>query len=204
MKNEELFCLFTLNSTIFIFIMVLPYKSPQRFVDDDKYGDTYFPLILWGCWHHSVNNESDIRMKTHFAATLFIKGDGLDLDEVSQKLGLTPTSISRKGERYGHAQTLCDFDGWFYSPKAGDAQSLDEHIMILWNAIRPHIGYLRDLKQRFDVSISIHIKTGSLCFGKEYATNFEIDHCCVKLFAELEIPCKVFVTIIERAKAEDE
>jgi hypothetical protein len=139
-------------------------------------------------------------MKTHFAATLFIKGDGLNLDEISQKLGLIPTSISRKGERYGHAQTLCNFDGWSYSPKVGDTLSLDEHLLALWNAIGPHIGYLRDLKQRFDVSVSIHIKTNSLWFGKEYAANFEIGHRCMGLFTEIEIPCAVYVTVEERTK----
>jgi Domain of unknown function (DUF4279) len=75
-------------------------------------------------------------MKTHFSASLFIKGDGLNLDEVSRTLGLAPTNISRKGERYGHAQTLCDFDGWYYSTKVGDTQSLDEHITALWDAGR--------------------------------------------------------------------
>jgi hypothetical protein len=143
-------------------------------------------------------------MKTHFAASLFIKGDDLDLNEVSQKLGLVPTSISRKGERYGHAQTLCDFDGWYYSPKVEDTQALNQHITALWDAIRPHIGYLSDLKQRFDVYIALHIKTSSLWFGKEYAANFEIGHRCMGLFTDLEIPCIVYVSIEERAKEEED
>lgn len=75
--------------------------------------------------------------------------------------------------------------------------------MALWGAIRPHIAYLSDLKQRFDVSISLHIKTSSLWFGKEYAANFEIGHRCMGLFADLEIPCTVYVVIEERVKEKE-
>jgi len=150
-----------------------------------------------------MSNPSTQKPATfHFSVSLFIEGDGLNLDEVSQTLGLAPTSVSQKGKRYGHARTLCNFDGWYYSPKVKGAQPLDEHIMALWDAIRLHIGYLRDLSQRFDVSVSAHVKSSSLWFSKEYHTNFEVDHRCMKLFTELGIPCRVFVTITQRIKDE--
>jgi hypothetical protein len=146
------------------------------------------------------NPSAEKPASIHFCVSLFIKGDGLDLDEISRTLGLDPTNISRKGERYGHAQTSCDFDGWYYSPKIEGTQPLGEQIMALWDAVGPHAGYLRELKQKFEVSVSAHVKSSSLWFGKEYHTNFEIDHPCMRLFAELGIPCKAFVTITERLK----
>jgi hypothetical protein len=148
------------------------------------------------------NLSTQNRAALNFGVSLFIKGDGLDLDEISRTLGLDPTNISRKGERYGHAQTLCDFDGWCFSPKIEGARPLDEHIMALWDVIRPHVGYLRDLKQKFKVSVSAHVKSSSFWFGKEYHTSFEVDHRCMRLFAELGIPCGVIVTITERLKDE--
>ena len=135
----------------------------------------------------------------HFGASLFIKGDGLDLDEISRTLGLEPTTISQKGARYGHAQTLCDYDGWYYHSLVAKERPLDEHIIALWDAVRAHIGYLRDPKQKFEVYVSVHVTSSSLWIG-EYSTLFEVDHRCMGLFTELGIPCKVFVTIKERAK----
>ena len=139
-------------------------------------------------------------MSTHFGTSLFIKGDSLDLDEISRTLGLTPTNLSRKGERYGHAQTLCDFDGWYYSPNMDGSHPIDAHLAALSDAVRPHIHYLRGLKQRCEISVSIHIQTSSLWFGKEYHTSFDVGHDSMRLFTELEIPCRVFVTTTERAK----
>ena len=114
-------------------------------------------------------------MDTHSSTSLFIKGDSLDLDEISRTLGLTPTNLSRKGERYGHAQTLCDFDGWYYSPKIEGSRSIDAHLAALSDAVRPHIQYLRDLKQKCEISVSIHIQTTSLWF-KKYHSNFDVGH----------------------------
>jgi hypothetical protein len=142
-------------------------------------------------------------MNTHFSASLLIKGDGLNLDAISRTLGLTPTNISQKGKRYGHAQTLCDYDAWYYSPPIAKERPLDEHIMALWDVVRPHIGYLCDPKQKFEVSVSVHVNSNSSWF-KEYHTCFEVDHRCLGLFAELGIPFKVFVTITERVKSKDE
>jgi hypothetical protein len=150
-----------------------------------------------------MNNPSEQNSKSasfYFGASLFIKGDGLNFDEISRTLGLAPNMISEKGKRYGHAQTLCDYDAWHYSSPVDKERPLDEHIMAIWNAIRPHIGYLRDPKQKFEVSVSAHVNSSSFWFGKEYHTSFEVDHRCMGLFSELGIPCKVFVTIKERAK----
>jgi hypothetical protein len=138
-------------------------------------------------------------MKTRFNASLFIKGDGLDFDEISRKLGLTPTFIFRKGEAYERDQTF-DFDGWCYFRKVIDARSLED--MDFWDAIRPHAGYLRDLKQRFDVSITIEIKTDTIGIGfsKRHCSKFEISHRCMELFTEIGIPSKLYVITEERTK----
>jgi hypothetical protein len=150
-----------------------------------------------------MSNPSEQNSKaapSHFGASLFLKGDWLNFDEISRTLELTPHMISEKGKRYGHAQTLCDYDAWSYLSPVAKERPLDEHIMALWNAVRPHIGYLRDPKQKFEISVSAHVNSSSFWFGKEYHASFEVDHRCMALFTELGIPCRVFVTITERAK----
>jgi hypothetical protein len=123
---------------------------------------------------------------THSHAALIITGEGLDFDEISRKLGLVPTSLSRKGERYGHAKTLCDFNMWYFVVAVDGLRPLDEHIVALWDLVRPHFEFLRELKQKFHVEVSLDVKSS--------IPNIEIDHRCLGLFTELEIPFKVSVT----------
>jgi Domain of unknown function (DUF4279) len=122
-----------------------------------------------------------------FNISLAITGDGLDFDEISRTLGLVPTHISEKGKRYGHARTLCDFDMWDYMSSIDSKRPLEEHIMTLWDALHPHIVYLRKLKKKFKVSITVFVKSS--------VPWFEVDYRCLGLFAELEIPFQVSVCV---------
>jgi hypothetical protein len=66
---------------------------------------------------------------------------------------------------------------------------LHEHIMALWDAVRPHIPYLRDLKRQFHVDVFCGYRSNSGTAG------FEVDHRCLGLFAELEVPFGVSVIV---------
>ncbi len=100
-------------------------------------------------------------------------------------LGVAPTYTSEKGKRYGHAQTLCDFDAWDYYAPVMEERPLDEHIMALDGVVRPHMGYLHKLKRKFKVYVVLSVL--------EPIPRFEIGHHCLRLFTELEIP--VVITI---------
>lgn len=117
-----------------------------------------------------------------FRATLRIAGDGLDFDRISQTLGLTPTHTHRKEERHKE-------DMWAYSAPVDRERPLEEHIMALWDAIRTHIPYLRDLKRRYKVDIFCGYRSNSDTAG------FQVDHRCLGLFSELEVPFGVSVII---------
>lgn len=137
---------------------------------------------------------------TDFGVMLRIRGDALDLDDISRTLGVAPTCISENGKRYGHAKTLCDCDAWFFSVPLGGERPLDEHLHALWDRVRPRIDYLRDLTRTCDVSVSLHVTSSSHWFGKDYHTCFDVSLDSVALFGELGIPFRVFVTIKERPK----
>jgi len=61
--------------------------------------------------------------------------------------------------------------------------------MALWDTVRPHIPYLRDLKQKFQVDVFCGYRSNSDTAG------FEVDHHCLGLFAELEVPFGVPVIV---------
>src|SRR5690349_15692863 len=80
-----------------------------------------------------------------FRASLRIAGEGLDFEEISQRLGLAPTHHHWKGEAHGRGSRQQDM--WLYEAPIDRERPLDEHIMALWDAVRPHIAYLRELKR---------------------------------------------------------
>jgi hypothetical protein len=126
----------------------------------------------------------------HFRATLRIVGDGLDFDEISQTLGLTPTTTRRKGAAPGSHTLPGKPDLWLYRAPVARERPLDEHIMALWDAVRPQMAYLRRLKKRFKVDLCCGYQSNS-CTG-----GFNVDHRCLGLFAELDIPFGVSVIIV--------
>jgi hypothetical protein len=139
-----------------------------------------------------ITQKPEVDEPVHFAnfkASLRISGDGLDLDEISRTLGLTPTTIRRKGATPGSPKPPREHDLWLYTAPVARDRPLDEHIMALWNAVRPQIPYLRELKQRFHVDIFCGYRSNS-CTG-----GFNVDHRCLGIFSELDIPFGVSVII---------
>jgi len=122
-----------------------------------------------------------------FRASLRISGKGLEFDDISRTLGLTPTHQHRKGEPHGHGSRRQDI--WIYQAPIDKERPLDEHIMALWNAVRPHIPYLRELKRKFHVDVFCGYRSNSSTAG------FEVDHRCLGLFTELDVPFGVSVII---------
>ena len=127
---------------------------------------------------------------SNFKASLRITGDGLDFDEISQTLGLTPTTTRRKGVTPGSHKPPREHDLWLYTAPVARDRPLDEHIMALWDAVRPHMSYLHELKQKYQIDIFCGYRSNS-CTG-----GFNVDHRCLGLFAELDIPFGVSVIIV--------
>jgi hypothetical protein len=117
-----------------------------------------------------------------FRATLRIAGEGLDFEEISRTLGLKATRTHRKGGKR-------KVDMWLYNAPVDRTRPLDEHIMAIWEAARPQMAYLRQLKKRFKVDLFCGYQSNS-CTG-----GFNVDHRCLGLFAELDIPFGVSVII---------
>ena len=125
-----------------------------------------------------------------FSAMLRIFGEGVDFDEISRMLCLSPSESHRKGERRTPRSEPWQHDMWIYQPAVDEERPLGEHILALWQAIRPHIPYLRDLKRRFEVDIFCGYRSDSDTAG------FSVDQRCLGLFAELDVPFEVSVIIV--------
>ena len=79
-----------------------------------------------------------------FCATLRIFGDIGDLEAIGHQLGLQPTCMYRKGERKSPRRPdVWPRDGWLYQPPVDENRPLEEHIMALWDRLRPHMAFLK-------------------------------------------------------------
>lgn len=124
-----------------------------------------------------------------FSATLRIHGDGVPFQEISEQLGIEPTHLHRKGEpRKPGARPWRD-DAWHFQPDLPATELLSRHIEALWQVVRPHVEYLKSLKQKFKVDVFCGYRSNCDTAG------FEVSYTCLELFTALEIPFGVSVII---------
>jgi hypothetical protein len=128
---------------------------------------------------------------TYFAysATLRIHGDGLPFEEISTQLAIEPTSVRRKGERRGPRSPLYLDDAWYFQPALPETAPLAQHIEALWKVVKPHVQYLRSLKQRYKVDVFCGYRSNCDHAG------IEVPHTCLELFTALEVPFGVSIII---------
>ncbi len=124
-----------------------------------------------------------------FCATLRIHGDDVPFEEISARLGVQPTHIHRKGERRKPRSPGYRDDAWHFCPSLPEIEPLEHHINALWQVVRPHVEYLRALKQRFKVDVFCGYRSNCDHAG------FEVSHKCLVLFTTLEVPFGVSVIV---------
>lgn len=133
--------------------------------------------------------EKDEANEFRFSATLRIHGDDVPFEEISQTLGVHPTNLHRKGECRGPNSPIYRDDAWHFQPSLPDSEPLEIHIEVLWQVVRPHVEYLKSLKQRFKVDVFCGYRSNCDTAG------FEVSHRCLELFTALEVPFGVSVII---------
>ena len=124
-----------------------------------------------------------------FSATLRIHGDDVPFQESSERLGVQPTHLHRKGECPGPRSPVYRDDAWHFHPSLVETEPLDRHIEALWQIVRPAIDYLRALKQSYKVDVFCGYRSNCDTAG------FEVSHKCLELFTALEVPFGVSVII---------
>jgi hypothetical protein len=124
-----------------------------------------------------------------YCATLRIHGDGVPFEEISQRLGVQPTHLHRKGERRGPKSPPYRDEAWQFEPSLPETEPLERHIEALWEVVEPAVDYLKALKQRFKVDVFCGYRSNCNHAG------FEVSHECLELFTALEVPFGVSVII---------
>src|SRR5262245_48973549 len=133
--------------------------------------------------------EPDEANYFRFSAMLRIHGDDVPFEEISQRLGVQPTHLHRKGQRRGPGSPGYRDDAWQFQPSLLEAESLERHIEALWQVLRPHVEYLKGLKQHFRVDVFCGYRSNCDHAG------FEVSHRYLELFTALEVPFGVSVIV---------
>jgi hypothetical protein len=134
-------------------------------------------------------HERPVSTYFDYCAVLRIHGDQLPFDEISHRLGVSPTNVHRKGERQSPKSPPHRDDAWHFQPDIPESEPLDRHIEALWNVVAPHIDYLKSLKERHRIDVFCGYRSNSDTAG------FEVSHTCLKLFTALEVPFGVSVIV---------
>lgn len=155
----------SLNSTLYF---CLDIEAPPDLDDDGE-------IIHYFCYH----------------ATLRIFGDSVNLEEISENLGLTPTHLHRKGELRNPkiSNSAYDHDMWSYDSPVHEEESLELHIKTLWDKLKPHKQYLLTLKDQYTVDVFLGYLSSCDHAG------FEVPAESLEMFTELNIPFSVSVII---------
>jgi hypothetical protein len=136
-----------------------------------------------------VGDEPDEENYFAYSASLRIFGDQLDFAEIQQHLGLTPTTLYRKGDRRGPRSPGYKQDMWSYKPDVPEERALAEHITALWRDIKHAEEYLRWLKQIAAVDVFLGYRSNVDHAG------VEVPHTCLEMFTALEIPFGLSIII---------
>lgn len=136
-----------------------------------------------------TGDEPDEPSYFQFGATLRVHGDGVPFREISQRLGVEPTHLHRKGEHAGSRSPRYRDDAWHYEPSLPETEPLELHIQALWQVAKPAVEYLRSLKPRFKVDVFCGYRSNCDHAG------FEVSHRCLEMFIALEIPFAVSIIV---------
>src|SRR5262249_10956909 len=119
----------------------------------------------------------------HVRATLRIFGDIGDFDAITNTLGVMPTHIHRRGEKQRPGSLFSfEHDMWSYKAPVPEDRRLQVHLESLWRVVRPHVAYLKGLKERLNVDVFCGYRSNCGTAG------FEVDHQALVIFTELEVP----------------
>jgi len=79
---------------------------------------------------------------------------------------------------------------WMYRAPLDESEPLHKHIDALWETIKPHRQYLRELKKSLTVDVFLGYRSNSCTAG------FEVPYQSLEMFSELEIPLGVSVLVV--------
>jgi hypothetical protein len=135
------------------------------------------------------NIPEDDKLYFNYSATLRIRGDIGNLDDITRLLGIQPTRTHKKGERKGPRSPEYKDDFWCFSPNIDEEKELSDHIDGLWDAIKNKKDVLLKLKEELKIDVFLGYRSNCDTAG------IEIPYRCLELFNELKIPFGISIII---------
>lgn len=129
-----------------------------------------------------AGEEPDEETYFAYSATLRIFGALPHLDEITRRLGVTPTNAYRRGERRRPEAVPYTQDMWAYQVPLPESEPLHAHIDALWNTFKDHKAYLLELKKSMTVDVFLGYRSN--CDG----AGVEVPWTSLEMFIELQIP----------------
>lgn len=113
-------------------------------------------------------NIDEEKIKRVLSIDWGIRGDGINADEVTRLLGIPPSSMYRKGEKYQtrDGRSFERFSTVWHLRSDGDVTSdhLNDHAEYLLNKLEPKIKIIQELRQKADYCfVWITYKHGDDC-----------------------------------------
>lgn len=125
-----------------------------------------------------------------FTASLRIYGDIEDLDEITNAVGIMPTSSHLKGDRRSEMAKPYKQAMWAYEPNVPEEESLSRHLNALWAAIGENADAIKRLKEKYQVDIFCGYRSDCDHAG------FSVDHASLTVFHKLEVPFEMSVIVL--------
>ena len=130
----------------------------------------------------------------HFV-TLRISGQGLALQEITDRLGVLPSTAYRKGDAFldaklGHGATVYQEDCWLYQAEGADGEPLDQ---VLAGFVETFEGAADDLRALSD-SCAVTLWVSS--YPEEEQTNFHIDRKTIAFLAGIHATLDLSVSFL--------
>jgi hypothetical protein len=127
-------------------------------------------------------HEADEANYFAYSATLRIFGNIPDLDDITQRLGISPTRTHRRGELLKPDSPPWKDDLWSFTAPVSENEPLHDHIDALWNVFRERRQYLLDLKRTATVDVFLGYRSNCDHAG------VVLPHQSLEIFRELQVP----------------
>jgi hypothetical protein len=122
-----------------------------------------------------------------FSVTLRVHGKDMPFDEITSRLGVTPTHQHREGERGRPKARPYPTDAWHFTAPLSEEEELTNHLRALWKLVEPHVDYLLSLNAKVDVFCGYRSNNGS--------AGFQVESDALEIFSALQVPFSVSVIV---------
>ena len=136
-------------------------------------------------------------MEESFVAGSFnfiIRGEDLNLDEITKNINLKPSKVRRKGELIAKDIKMKD-SYWSYQIKYEGYNELDLALDDLLNTLHPYKSFVSEISNVYDVFINLSIRSNLGQLG------FDLQPKILKVLADLSI--RFEVNILSYGEVED-